>query len=77
MELNQITCYSQRQQPINVFGIKIKGFEKTVEFLEGKLEQLFPKERDRNVASSILYLCSNKDSIDNFNKKALYIMIIS
>ena len=31
MELNQITCYSQRQQPINVFGIKIKGFEKTVE----------------------------------------------
>ena len=23
--LNQITCYSQRQQPINVFGIKIKG----------------------------------------------------
>jgi len=50
-------------------------FEKTVEFLEGKLEQLFPKERDRNVASSILYLCSNKDSIDNFNKKALYIMI--
>ena len=50
-------------------------FEKTVEYLDERLEKLFPKERDRHVASSILYLCQNKDSIDNFNKKALYIMI--
>ena len=50
-------------------------FDKTLQFLDSKLEQLFPKEKDRNVASSILYLCHNKDSIDNFNKKALYIMI--
>jgi len=50
-------------------------FDKTLKFLDSRLEQLFPKEKDRNVASSILYLCHNKDSIDNFNKKALYIMI--
>ena len=50
-------------------------FEKTVEYLDKRLEKLFPKKRDRHVASSILYLCQNKDSIDNFNKKALYIMI--
>ena len=50
-------------------------FEKTVEYLDGRLEKLFPKEKDRHVASSILYLCQNKDQIDNFNKKALYIMI--
>tara|TARA_B100000424_G_scaffold268418_1_gene263161 strand:+ start:350 stop:1063 length:714 start_codon:yes stop_codon:yes gene_type:complete len=50
-------------------------FEKTVEYLDERLEKLFPKKRDRHVASSILYLCQNKDSIDNFNKKALYIMI--
>ena len=50
-------------------------FEKTVEYLDERLEKLFPKERDRHVASSILYLCQNKDAIDNFNKKALYIMI--
>ena len=50
-------------------------FEKTVEYLDVRLEKLFPKKRDRHVASSILYLCQNKDSIDNFNKKALYIMI--
>ena len=50
-------------------------FDKTLQFLDSKLEQLFPKENDRHVAESILYLCKNKDSIDNFNKKALYIMI--
>ena len=36
---------------------------------------MFPKQQDKNVAESILYLCRNKDNIDNFNKKALYIMI--
>jgi len=50
-------------------------FEKTVEYFEYKLEEFFPNENDRNVAESILYLCKNKDSIDNYNKKALYIMI--
>ena len=36
---------------------------------------MFPKKQDKDVAESILYLCKNKDNIDNFNKKALYIMI--
>ena len=40
-----------------------------------RLDKLFPKPKDRHVAESILYLCKNKDQIDNFNKKALYIMI--
>ena len=50
-------------------------FEKTIDYFDSQLENLFPKEQDRKVAESILYLCRNKDSIDNFNKKALYIMI--
>jgi len=50
-------------------------FEKTVEYLYERLDTLFPKQKDRHVAESILYLCQNKDAIDNFNKKALYIMI--
>ncbi len=50
-------------------------FEKTVNFLYERLDKLFPKPKDRHVAESILYLCKNKDQIDNFNKKALYIMI--
>ena len=50
-------------------------FNKTLEYFDKKLEFLFPKENDRKIAESILYLCKNRDSIDNFNKKAIYIMI--
>jgi hypothetical protein len=50
-------------------------FEKTVDYLYDRLDTLFPKPKDKHVAESILYLCKNKDQIDNFNKKALYIMI--
>ena len=50
-------------------------FKKTLTYFENNLEELFPKQQDKNVAESILYLCRNKDNIDNFNKKALYIMI--
>ena len=50
-------------------------FYKTIDYFDDKLENLFPKESDRRVAESIIYLCKNKNSIDNFNKKALYIMI--
>ena len=50
-------------------------FKKTLTYFENNLEELFPKQHDKDVAESILYLCRNKDNIDNFNKKALYIMI--
>ena len=50
-------------------------FHKTLNYFEEHLEELFPKKQDKDVAESILYLCKNKDYIDNFNKKALYIMI--
>ena len=50
-------------------------FKKTIHYFEVNLNTLFPKKNDRNVAESILYLCKNKNAIDNFNKKALYIMI--
>jgi hypothetical protein len=60
-------------------GLEIKVtteiFHNTIDYFSDNLENLFPKENDRNVAESILYLCKNKDAIDNFNKKALYIMI--
>ena len=50
-------------------------FKKTMEYFEENIERLFPKPLDRDIAESILYLCKNKDNIDNFNKKAIYIMI--
>ena len=45
------------------------------DYFEENIERLFPKTTDRDIAESILYLCRNKDNIDNFNKKAIYIMI--
>ena len=50
-------------------------FIKTINYFEENIERLFPRDQDRNIAESILYLCKNKDNIDNFNKKAIYIMI--
>jgi len=50
-------------------------FKKTIDYFDTHIDTLFPKENDKRVAESILYLCKNKDAIDNFNKKALYIMI--
>ena len=50
-------------------------FEKTIDYFDDKIDKLFPKEQDKKVAESIIYLCKNKDRIDIFNKKALYIMI--
>jgi len=50
-------------------------FRKTIDYFEENIERLFPKSQDRDIAESILYLCRNKDNIDNFNKKAIYIMI--
>ena len=53
----------------------IDVLEKTLDYFNDNLDELFPKYQDKVVAESILYLCKNKDNIDNFNKKALYIMI--
>ena len=50
-------------------------FNKTLTYFEEHIERLFQREQDRIIAESILYLCKNKDNIDNFNKKAIYIMI--
>ena len=50
-------------------------FKKTIDYFNENIERLFPKQQDRDIAESILYLCKNKDNIDNFNKKAIYIMI--
>ena len=52
-----------------------RDFRKTLDYFDENMERLFPKPQDREIAESILYLCKNKDNIDNFNKKAIYIMI--
>ena len=47
-----------------------------VDFLEDNVESLFGKKRDRNIAWSIVELLKNhEDAVENYHKKALYILI--
>jgi len=46
-----------------------------VNYFESNLPTIFKKQRDLNVAYSILDLMKQIDEIENFNKKSLYILI--
>ena len=46
-----------------------------VDYFEVNLSSIFKKQRDLNIAYSILDLMKHIDEIENFNKKALYILI--
>jgi hypothetical protein len=46
-----------------------------VGFWEFNMEKIFKKKRDREIASAIVTLLDRVDNIDNFNKKALYLMV--
>ena len=46
-----------------------------VDYFENNLHTIFKKQRDLNIAYSILDLMKKIDEIENFNKKSLYILI--
>lgn len=46
-----------------------------VDIMEKFLPLVFSKNRDIQVADSVLYLFRTRDNIENYNKKALYILI--
>jgi tRNA U38,U39,U40 pseudouridine synthase TruA len=46
-----------------------------VDFWEFNLDRIFKKTRDREIASALVTLIDRVDNIDNFNKKALYLMV--
>jgi hypothetical protein len=46
-----------------------------VEFVSFNIYDIFPKEFDAKIADAVLELFRKRDSIDIFNKKALYIYI--
>ena len=49
--------------------------EEIVDYFEANLPSIFKKQRDLNIAYSILDLMKHIDEIENFNKKSLYILI--
>jgi len=54
----------------------LRGFTlEIVDYFENNLQNIFKKQRDLNIAYSILDLMKKLDEIENFNKKSLYILI--
>ena len=49
--------------------------EEIVEYFEANLPSIFKKQRDLNIAYSILDLMKHIDEIENFNKKSLNIIL--
>jgi hypothetical protein len=46
-----------------------------VEYVDANLSTIFKKHTDMQVADSVVELFRNRENIENFNKKALYILI--
>ena len=50
-------------------------FEEMLDYWDNNLMELFKRKKDLNVADSVIYLFKHRHNIENFNKKALYILI--
>jgi len=46
-----------------------------VEYFDNNLNNIFKKDRDLKIGYAIVDLIKQRDEIENFNKKALYILI--
>ena len=49
--------------------------EEVIRYFDNNIPTIFKSERDTNIAYAILELLKQREEIENFNKKALYILI--
>lgn len=49
--------------------------ELLVQYWDFNLERIFKKKRDKDIANAVVELLKRANSIENFNKKALYVLI--
>ena len=54
---------------------KLEVFEQMLDYWDNNLFKVFKKKKDIAVVDALLYLMKNNKNIENFNKKALYILI--
>ena len=67
-----------RKQPYHssVEGDKMDGFtDEIIDYFEDNICNMFKNKVDMDVAYSIIELMKKRDEIENYNKKALYILI--
>jgi hypothetical protein len=74
-ELLKDDTHSYTIEPTNTDDRLSHFMDEWVEFVSCRLYEVFPKEYDAKIADAILELFRKRDSIDVFNKKALYIYI--
>ena len=49
--------------------------EESIEYFENKIPEIFSKHRDRVIAYAIIDLMKSRHTIEDFNKKAIYILL--
>jgi hypothetical protein len=74
-ELLKDDTHSYTIEPSNSNDKLSVFMDEYVEFVSVNIYKLFPKEYDAKIADAILELFRKRESIDVFNKKALYIYI--
>ena len=74
-ELLKDDTHSYTIEPTNTDDRLSHFMDEWVEFVSINLFEIFPKEYDAKIADAVLELFRKRDSIDVFNKKALYIYI--
>lgn len=54
---------------------KLEFFDPFIEYLDKNLEIIFHKKNDYVIAESLLEIIKRRDSLENFNKKAIYVLV--
>ena len=73
MDFNRKT--TDEKNMVDVTDFKFEVFNQMYQYWEDNFMRIFKKKKDLAVVDAILYLMKNNASIENFNKKALYILI--
>jgi len=72
----ELTLLDSENKNKNLGKIDMKQFtQEIVNYFEHNLPNIFKKQRDLNIAYSIVELMKKIEDIENFNKKSLYILI--
>ena len=58
-----------------VQSMKVEYVEELAKYWKNNLTTVFKRKKDLDVANAVVELIEMRDNIDNFNKKALYILI--
>jgi hypothetical protein len=66
---------SQETSLVEGDEVNVEFVKQMIEYWDNNLTNIFQKPRDIKIADSVIELFRRKESIDNFNKKALYILI--